>query len=112
MQNTQAELSDVFSHNYTSHCSAGRLLGRCHAALGQHSLSLAAFDAAMSVAEAGQYKMSGTLTVRDRAMAGREAGGAGGHWSARAGEEQLTEAVGRMAGDRAAIERLLQPPSP
>ena len=40
---------------------AGRLLGRCHAALGQHALSVAAFEAATQLAKAGGYLVSGSL---------------------------------------------------
>ena len=116
----RAELSDPLAINYPSKCRAGRVLGRCHAVLGESSLSLAAFDAALQLAEQGRYLLSGLLTVRARAAAGMEAGGdvgasASGHWSEATGRQRLSEAVGRMEvgmEDRGALEASLLPPAP
>ena len=75
---------------------AGRLIARCHARLGQHALSVAASDAALAAAQEGRYLLSESLCVRGRALAGREAGGAGGHWSEGTGRQRLAEVAGRM----------------
>ena len=75
---------------------AGRLIARCHARLGQHALSVAASDAALAAAQEGRYLLSESLCVRGRALAGREAGGAGGHWSEGTGQQRLAEVAGRM----------------
>ena len=77
---------------------AGRLIARCHARLGQHALSVAASDAALAAAQEGRYLLSESLCVRGRALAGREAGGAGGHWSEGTGRQRLAEVTGRMQG--------------
>ena len=85
---------------------AGLVLARCHTALGQHSLSAPVLDAALELAQAGQYAMQEVLTVRGRAVAGMAAAGGGhggagttaGHWSEAAGRQRLSEAAGRMKG--------------
>jgi hypothetical protein len=60
---------------------AGRVLGRCHAALGQHMLSVSAFDAAIDLARSRQLLLSEALSVRGRAAAGKNgAGDSGLHW--------------------------------
>ena len=102
----RAEIADELVHNGPSRIHAGLVLGRCHAKLGQHSLSVAAFESASSLAEEGRYLVSAVMAVRARAVAGREAGGsgsaggpaAGGHWSEAAGKQRVAEAVGRMVG--------------
>ena len=76
----------------------GRLLGRCHAALGEHSLSLSALDAALEVAKAAELLYSEALTVRERALTGNGSG---------TGKERLVEVMGRMAGDKQLHEKLL-----
>ena len=37
---------------------SGRVLGRCHAAMGQHELSAAAFDASIELTKTGRLLMS------------------------------------------------------
>ena len=63
-------------------------------------MSVAAFEAASQLALAGRYLASQVLTVRARAVAGREAGesatAGAGHWNEQAGRERLTEAVRQM----------------
>ena len=51
----QAELSYEHGFNYPTKSRAGRVLGRVHAALGDHSLSTSAFDASLAVAGTGRY---------------------------------------------------------
>ena len=42
----RADLEDVHNRNAPGRARTGRLLGRCHAALGEHALGLHALDAA------------------------------------------------------------------
>ena len=77
-------------------CSAGQLLGRCHAARGEHELSVSAFNEALKLAKMGRYLLSEYLTVRGQALAGQGAGGAGRHWSKQEGQRRLVEVAGRM----------------
>ena len=85
-------------------------MGRGHAALGEHSVSVAALDAASDLAKVGRFLLSECLCARARALVGREAGGVGGHWSQDAGHQRLSEVLARMAlreEDRAALLRSL-----
>ncbi len=111
-----AECADPLVHNGPSRARAGRLIGRCHAKLGQHQLSCSALDAALQLAEEGQFLAQAVLTVRARAVAGRAAGGINGHWSELTGRQRLTEAVGEMqlpggGEERAALVAALLPPA-
>jgi hypothetical protein len=87
------------------------VIGRCHAALGEHALSVAAFDAAIELARRGRFLLSEALVIRGRALVGRAGGGIGGgnglHWDEREGKQQLSEVAGRMQGAREPLERLL-----
>ena len=111
----QAEIQDSFNFNAASKVRAGRVLGRCHVALGQHTLSVSAFDAAISLAKRGCFLLSEALTVRGRAQAWREkgcssdsaVGGSGLHWDERTGKQRLEEVMGRMQGAREPLELLL-----
>ena len=97
----RAEIADELVHNSPSRIHAGLVLGRCHAKLGQHSLSVAALESATQLADEGRYLVSSVMSVRARAATGMEAGGAGaaaGHWSEATGKQRLAEAVGRMVG--------------
>ena len=96
----QAELSCEYNFTADSRTRAGRALGRCHAALGQHTLSVAALDAALEQAQMGRRLVAEYLAVKLRAGLGREAGGAAGHWNAHAGAQRVAEVVGRLQGDR------------
>jgi hypothetical protein len=106
-----AEIQDCFDFSAASKVEAGRVIGRCHAALGEHALSVAAFDAAIELARRGRFLLSEALAIRGRALAGRAGGGAGGgsglHWDEREGKQQLSEVMGRMQGAREPLERLL-----
>jgi hypothetical protein len=73
----QTDLQDYHNFNVTSKVRAGRVLGRCHAALGQHMLSVSAFDAAIDLARSRKLLLSEALSVRGRAAAG-ESGDVGG----------------------------------
>jgi hypothetical protein len=106
-----AEIQDCFNFNAASKVHAGRVIGRCHAALGEHALSVAAFDAAIELARRGRFLLSEALATRGRVLAGRACEGVGGesglHWDEREGKQQLSEVMGRMQGAREPLERLL-----
>ena len=92
----RAELADDFNRNALSCIRAGQLLGRGHAAKGEHALSVSAFDSAFEMAKQGRHVWSELLTVRGRAAAGSKADGAAGHWPRHTGSGRLEEALGRM----------------
>jgi hypothetical protein len=83
------------------------VIGRCHAALGEHALSVSAFDAAIELARRGRFILSEALVVRDRALAGQGTGGDGLHWGEPTGKQQLAEVMGCMQGPREPLEVLL-----
>jgi hypothetical protein len=104
----QTDLQDYHNLSVVSKARAGRVLGRCHAALGQHMLSVSAFDAAIELAQSRKLLLSEALAVRGRAAAGRnEDGGGGLHWDEVTGKQRLAEVMGRMQGPREALERAL-----
>jgi hypothetical protein len=104
----QTDLQDYHNLNVPSKVRAGRVLGRCHAALGQHMLSVSAFDAAIGLAQSRKLLLSEALSVRGRAVAGRnEVGGSGLHWDEETGKQRLAEVMQRMQGPREALERAL-----
>jgi hypothetical protein len=106
----QTDLQDYHNLNVPSKVRAGRVLGRCHAALGQHTLSVSAFDAAISLARSGKLLLSEALAVRGRAAAGRNgAGGSGLHWDKETGKQRLVEVVSRMQGPKEALEKMMVP---
>jgi hypothetical protein len=102
-----AELQVDFNFCASSKVRAGRVLGRCHAALGEHALSVSAFDAAIQLASAGRFLLSEALAIRDRARAGQEAGGNILHWDERTRKQRRAEVMERMQGAREPLERLL-----
>ena len=73
----QAECADPLVFNGPSISRAGRALGRCHAALGQSSLSVAAVGSALEMARTGRYLASASLTERTREAALLMGGGGG-----------------------------------
>jgi hypothetical protein len=104
----QTDLQDYHNLNAVSKVRAGQVLGRCHAALGQHTLSVSAFDAAIELAQSKKLLLSEALSVRGRAAAGRNwAGGGGLHWDEETGKQRLAEVMGRMQGPQEALERAL-----
>jgi hypothetical protein len=106
----QTDLQDYLNLNVPSKVRAGRVLGRCHAALGQHMLSVSAFDAAIGLARSGKLLLSEALAVRGRAAAGRNgAGGSGLHWDEETGKQRLVEVMSRMQGPKEALERVMVP---
>jgi hypothetical protein len=107
-------LQNAFNFNVPSKTRAGRLLGRCHAALGEHMLSVAALDAALQLAKTGELMYSEALTVRERAQVGKAAAAAGAsssgstlHWDEHTGKQHLVEVMGRMQGKKGLHETLL-----
>ena len=102
-----AEIQDCFNFSAASKVHAGRVIGRCHAALGEHALSVAAFDAAIELARRGRFLLSEALVVRGRVLAGRGTSESKLHWDERKGKQQLEEMMGRMKGPRGPLERLL-----
>jgi hypothetical protein len=104
----QTDLQDYHNLNALSKVRAGRVLGRCHAVLRQHMLSVSAFDAAIELAQSRKLLLSETLSVRGRAAAGRNGAGDGGlHWDEETGKQRLAEVMGRMQGPREVLERVL-----
>jgi hypothetical protein len=104
----QTDLQDYHNFSAVSKVRAGRVLGRCHAVLGQHMLSVSAFDAAIGLAQSRKLLLSEVLSVRGRAVEGRNGAGGGGlHWDEETGNQQLAEVMGRMQGPREALERAL-----
>jgi hypothetical protein len=104
----QTDLQDYHNLNVPSKVRAGRVLGRCHAALGQHMLSVSAFDAAIDLARSRKLLLSEALSVRGRAVAGRNGtGNSGLHWDEETGRQRLAEVIGRMQGRRDVLERAL-----
>jgi hypothetical protein len=105
----QAELQSVHSFNLPSKVRAGRVLGRCHAAMGQHALSVAAFDAAIDLAKAKRFLLSEALSVRGRVLTAKGSGeGHGCHWDEHMQNQQLEEVMGRMQGPRELLEKLMR----
>jgi hypothetical protein len=105
----QAELQSVFSFHLPSKVRAGRVLGRCHAAMGQHTLSVAAFDAAIGLAKSKRFLLSEALSVRGRVLAAKGSGeGHGCHWDEHMQKQQLGEVMGRMQGPRELLEKLMR----
>jgi hypothetical protein len=110
----QTDLQDYHNFNVPAKVRAGRVLGRCHAALGQHALSVSVFDAAIELAHSKKLLLSEALSVRGRALSGRNgaAGGNGVHWNEATGKQRLAEVMGRMQGPRDVLERALLLPQP
>jgi hypothetical protein len=106
-----AELQAEFNFNATSKVRAGHILGRCHAALGEHTLSVSAFDAAIQLVKRGRFLLSEAMLVRDRGLAGQEAGKGTIHWDEHTRKQQLVEVMGRMQGPREPLGRLLGLPT-
>jgi hypothetical protein len=93
------EIQDCFNFNAPSKVGAGRVIGRCHAALGEHALSAAAFDAAIRH-RAGETRA--LPAVRGAGDPGQGAGGASGrrHW------RWKRVALGRARGEAAVSEAM------
>jgi hypothetical protein len=71
-------------------------------------LSVSAFDAAIELARSRKLLLSEALSVRGRAVAGRNGdGGSGLHWDEETGRQGLAEVMGRMQGPREVLERVL-----
>jgi hypothetical protein len=104
----QTDLQDHHNFSAVSKARTRRVLGRCHAALGQHMLSVSAFNAAIELAQSRKLLLSEVLSVRGRAAAGRNGGADGGlHWDEETGKQRLAEVMGRMQGPREALQRAL-----
>ena len=111
-----ASLKEPVNTNSFSRLRAGRLLGRVHAALGEHSLAVAALDAAMESARSCGMLLSEALTVRERARLGQQqqqqaaaanhGGGSPHYWDTYTCEQRLAGGMGRMGGGTL-LERLL-----
>ena len=104
----QTDLQDYHNLNVASKVRAGRVLGRCHAALGQHMLSVSAFDAAIDLARSRKLLLSEALSVRGRAAAGKNGSSKSRlHWDEETGGERLAEVMRRMQGPREVLGRAL-----
>jgi hypothetical protein len=107
----QTDLQDHHNLNVASKMRAGRVLGRCHATLGQHMLSVSAFDAAIELAQSRKLVLSEALAVRGRAVSGRnELGGSELHWDESTGKQRMVEVMGRMQGPREVLGQALALP--
>ena len=51
--------------------------------MGEHALSVSAFDAAIELARRGRFLLSEALTIQDRALAGQVVGENELHWDER-----------------------------
>ena len=100
--------------NVPSIARSGRLLGRCHAALGEHALAVAALDAALEASRAGELLYNEALTVRARALVGKAATATaavtvtattyeGPHWLEGRGKHRVAEVMGRMSTRSSAL---------
>ena len=113
LQWAQAEIQDRSNFNASSKMRAGRLLGRCHAVQGEHTLSVAALDAALQLAKTAEFVYSEALIVRARALLGKGAAGGGStsgnglHWDENTGKQRLAEVMGRMQGGQGLHKKLL-----
>jgi hypothetical protein len=95
----QTDLQDYHNLNVPAKVRAGRVLGRCHAALGQHMLSVSAFDAAIDLARSRKLLLSEALSVQGQAAAGKIwAGDSGLHCDEETGRQRLAESDGADAG--------------
>jgi hypothetical protein len=101
------ELQDCFNFSASSKVRAGQVLGRCHAALGEHALSVSAFDAAIGLAKLGRFLLSEALAIRSRVNAGQGAGTSALHWDKHEGSWRLAEVAERMQGPPELLHRLL-----
>jgi hypothetical protein len=107
----QTDLQDYHNLNAPTKVRAGRVLGRCHAALGEHMMSVSAFDAAIDLARSRKLLLSEALSVRGRAAACKNGvGNIGLHWDEETGRHRLVEVMERMQGAREALERALALP--
>ena len=76
------------------------VLGRCHAAKGEHALSCAALDSALELTSVPFFLLSEALTVRARAQVGGGSGAGepgGVHWGTYTGEQRKAEVAGRRS---------------
>ena len=96
-----------FNFNAASKVRAGRVIGRCHAAMGEHALSVSALDAAIELARRGRFLLSEALAIRDRALAGN-GGGSRLHWDESTRKQRVEEVMGRMKGPREPLRQLLR----
>ena len=94
--------------NAFSKICASRVLGRVHAAKGEHVLSVSALNSALEAAKTGELLLSEALVVRGRSRIGRELElkGSSGHWDEAMAAELTSELMARMHGPRSALEAL------
>jgi hypothetical protein len=102
-----ADLQADFNFQAASKVRAGRVLGRCHAAMGEHALSVSVFDAAIELARRGGFLLSEALAIRDRALAGKDGRGGGLRWDVSTRKQRVEEVMGRMHGPREPLRQLL-----
>jgi hypothetical protein len=77
--------------------------------MGQHTLSVAAFDAAIDLAKSKRFLLSEALSVRGRVLVAKGSGeGHGCHWDEHMQKQQLEEVMGRMQGPRELLEKLMR----
>ena len=106
-----AEIGNPDIFNAPTKCRAGLVLGRAHAALGQHALCASALDAVIELAKSSRLLFSEGLAVGSRARLGKAAAAAGQeagvHWGEQTCEQRLEEVMARMGEGREPIRALL-----
>ena len=127
-------LQDRRCNNMAVKSRVGRLLGRCHAAMNEHTLSVSALEAALDATQTSELLLSEVsersmhvrftsshshsrlhqaLTVRERGRVGKASDGVAPHWGEETSKQRLAEVMGRMdeeGGGAALLEKLLLGP--
>ena len=102
-------MQEPISNNVPTKARAGRLLCRCHAALGDHMLATSALDAALQTTKNGELLFSEALCVRARALVGKTWGASNpAHWSDYTSKQRLLEVMGRMEMEGGSNKELLE----
>jgi hypothetical protein len=100
-----------FNFSTSAKVRAGLVLGRCHAALNQHVLAVAAFDAATKLAKSARLLLSEALCVKARlhVAQGMDKGAASGsYWDESTCDQLVTEMADRMLGDTDELAKALR----
>ena len=96
LEYAQAEIEDPENPTLPSKLQAGRVLGRCHAAMGERVLSIAAFESSIELSQLRHSLLSEALAVRGCVLATKAADGSGHEHTA--WKQRLAEVQGRMQG--------------
>ena len=96
LEYAQAEIEDPDNATLPSKLHAGRVLGRCHAAMGERVLSVTAFESSIDLSRLRHSLLSEALAVRGCALATKAAGGSDHEHTT--WKQRLVEVQGRMLG--------------